>query len=78
MALEDAVVLAEALTRAATVGEALWSYESRRRPRTKWVLDRTRDRDRTRDVSPALRDPLLRDRGERIFREHYRLLVDPA
>jgi 2-polyprenyl-6-methoxyphenol hydroxylase-like FAD-dependent oxidoreductase len=78
MALEDAVVLAEALTRAATVGEALRSYESRRRPRTKWVLDRTRDRDRTRDVSPALRDPLLRDRGERIFREHYRLLVDPA
>lgn len=78
MALEDAVVLAAVLKRAATVPAALRSYESRRRPRTTWVLDRTRDRDRTRDVSPALRDPLLRDRGERIFREHYRLLVDPA
>ena len=34
--------------------------------------------DRTRDVAPPLRDPLLRGRGDRIFREHYRLLVDPA
>jgi 2-polyprenyl-6-methoxyphenol hydroxylase-like FAD-dependent oxidoreductase len=78
MALEDAVVLADALATAPSVTRALRGYESRRRPRTTWVLDRTRDRDRTRDVSPALRDPLLRDRGERIFREHYRLLVDPA
>ncbi|GAA1893033.1 FAD-dependent monooxygenase [Asanoa iriomotensis] len=78
MAFEDAVVLAEALTEATSVPEALRRYESRRRPRTKWVLDRTRDRDRTRDVAPALRDPLLRGRGDRIFRDHYRLLVDPA
>jgi 2-polyprenyl-6-methoxyphenol hydroxylase-like FAD-dependent oxidoreductase len=78
MALEDAVVLAQAMVRADSVRDALRSYENRRRPRTKWVLDRTRDRDRTRDVPPALRDPLLRGRGERIFREHYRLLVDPA
>ncbi|MEV0717298.1 FAD-dependent monooxygenase [Asanoa sp. NPDC050611] len=78
MAFEDAVVLAEALTAAGSVSDALRRYESRRRPRTKWVLDRTRDRDRTRDVEPALRDPLLRGRGDRIFREHYRLLVDPA
>ncbi len=78
MALEDAVVLADSLTDAGSVPEALSRYESRRRPRTKWVLDRTRDRDRTRDVAPALRDPLLRGRGDRIFREHYRLLVDPV
>ncbi|WP_329111124.1 FAD-dependent monooxygenase [Micromonospora sp. NBC_01699] len=78
MALEDALVLARALVAADTVGEALDRYESRRRPRTKWVLDRTRDRDRTRDVPPPLRDPLLRGRGARIFAEHYRLLLDPA
>jgi 2-polyprenyl-6-methoxyphenol hydroxylase-like FAD-dependent oxidoreductase len=78
MAVEDAVVLAAALRRGGTVPEALAAYESRRRPRTKWVLDRTRDRDRTRDVSPDLRDPLLRGRGGRIFQEHYRLLVDPV
>jgi len=78
MAFEDGLVLAETLVGATTVPDALRRYESRRRPRAKWVLDRTRDRDRTRDVAPALRDPLLRGRGDRIFREHYRLLVDPA
>lgn len=85
MAVEDAVVLAEELSRAGDgagrigdIDEALIRYEFRRRPRTKWVLDRTRDRDRTRDVPPPLRDPVLRGRGGRIFQEHYRLLVDPA
>ncbi|WP_410809545.1 FAD-dependent monooxygenase [Micromonospora sp. 067-2] len=77
MALEDAVVLAESLRAAGTVEAALVAYESRRRPRTRWVADRTRDRNRTRDVPPALRDPLLRGRGGRIFGEHYRLLVGP-
>lgn len=78
MAVEDAVVLAEELRRSDDLDEALIRYENRRRPRTKWVLDRTRDRDRTRDVPPPLRDPVLRGRGGRIFQEHYRLLVDPA
>ncbi|PMR60968.1 FAD-binding monooxygenase [Verrucosispora sp. ts21] len=77
MALEDAVVLAESLHAANSVEAALTAYESRRRPRTRWVRDRTRDRNRTRDVPPALRDPLLRGRGDRIFGEHYRLLLGP-
>lgn len=77
MALEDAVVLAESLRAAGSVEAALVAYESRRRPRTRWVRDRTRDRNRTRDVPPALRDPLLRGRGGRIFGEHYRLLLGP-
>ncbi|WP_433531720.1 FAD-dependent monooxygenase [Micromonospora sp. CA-263727] len=77
MALEDAVVLAESLHAASSVEAALTAYESRRRPRTRWVRDRTRDRNRTRDVPPALRDPLLRGRGDRIFGEHYRLLLGP-
>ncbi|MET8230306.1 FAD-dependent monooxygenase [Micromonospora sp. NPDC005298] len=77
MALEDAVVLAESLRAAGGVDAALVAYESRRRPRTRWVRDRTRDRNRTRDVPPALRDPLLRGRGGRIFGEHYRLLLGP-
>ena len=64
--------------RAGSVEAALVAYESRRRPRTRWVRDRTRDRNRTRDVPPALRDPLLRGRGGRIFGEHYRLLRRPA
>ncbi|MDQ7904746.1 FAD-dependent monooxygenase [Phytohabitans sp. ZYX-F-186] len=77
MALEDAVVLADSLRRAGSVTEALSAYERRRRPRTRWVLERTRDRDRLRDMSPSLRDPLLRRRGGAIFADHYRGLVAP-
>ncbi|BCB79673.1 FAD-dependent monooxygenase [Phytohabitans flavus] len=77
MALEDAVVLADSVRRAATVAEALGEYERRRRPRTRWVLERTHDRDRLRDVAPALRDPLLRRRGSTIFADHYKELVGP-
>ena len=78
MAFEDALVLAEMLRTRETVAEALAGYESRRRPRTQWVLERTRDRDRTRNVPPSLRDPLLRAKGSRIFQEHHRLLVEPV
>jgi 2-polyprenyl-6-methoxyphenol hydroxylase-like FAD-dependent oxidoreductase len=77
MAMEDAVVLADSLRRSATVAEGLSDYERRRRPRTRWVLERTHDRDRLRDVAPALRDPLLRRRGEHIFADHYKGLVAP-
>jgi FAD-dependent urate hydroxylase len=77
MALEDAVVLADSLRRSATVTEAFGEFERRRRPRTRWVLERTRDRDRLRDVAPSLRDPLLRRRGGSIFADHYKELVEP-
>ena len=78
MALEDAVVLGRVAARPPTASRRRCvAYESRRRPRTRWVRDRTRDRNRTRDVPPALRDPLLRGRGDRIFGEHYRLLLGP-
>jgi len=79
MSFEDAVVLADELKRAdGDVPAALKAYEMRRRPRCGAVRDRTRERDRTRDVPPALRDPMLRRRGLRIFAEHYRPLVPPA
>jgi FAD-dependent urate hydroxylase len=79
MSFEDAVVLAEELKRAeGDVGKALPAYEERRRPRCGAVRERTRERDRTRDVPPALRDPMLRRRGLRIFADHYRPLVAPA
>ncbi|MEJ3747252.1 FAD-dependent monooxygenase [Actinomycetes bacterium KLBMP 9797] len=75
MAFEDAVVLAAELRRAGDVPDALSGYERRRRPRTQWVLDRTRDRDKLGDVPSALRDPLLRRRGRRLLADHYRDLV---
>jgi FAD-dependent urate hydroxylase len=77
MSFEDAVVLGEVLRSAPDVDTALKTYEERRRPRTGWVRERTRERDRTRDVPPALRDPMLRRRGTRIFGDHYRGLVEP-
>jgi FAD-dependent urate hydroxylase len=77
MAFEDAVVLGESLRGADDVPTALKAYEDRRRPRADWVRERTRERDRARDVPPALRDPLLRRRGERILGDHCRGLVDP-
>jgi FAD-dependent urate hydroxylase len=78
MSFEDAVVLGEELRAAGgDVPAALRAYEDRRRPRCGAVRDRTRERDRTRDVPPALRDPMLRRRGLRIFAEQYRALVPP-
>ncbi|MFI5936789.1 FAD-dependent monooxygenase [Actinoplanes sp. NPDC051494] len=78
MALEDAVVLGEVLKRAdGDVRVALDAYEDRRRQRCDLVRERTHERDGTRDVAPALRDPMLRRRGQRIFTDHYRALVEP-
>jgi len=71
-------VLGEVLRSSPTdIPAALAAYEDRRRPRCGQVRDRTRERDRTRDVPPALRDPMLRRRGQRIFTEQYRELVAP-
>ena len=71
MALEDAIVLSECLAAAANIHEALAAYERRRRPRTDWVLRQTHRRDRTRTLPPAVRNPLLRQFGQRIFHANY-------
>jgi 2-polyprenyl-6-methoxyphenol hydroxylase-like FAD-dependent oxidoreductase len=77
MAFEDAVVLASELRSASTVEDALAAYEHRRRPRTRWALDRARDRDQLGDVPAATRYPLLRERGQQILADHYRGLLEP-
>jgi 2-polyprenyl-6-methoxyphenol hydroxylase-like FAD-dependent oxidoreductase len=77
MALEDALVLAECLTAAATISEAVAVYEHRRRPRTDWVLRQTHRRDRTRTLPPAVRNPVLKGFGPHIFRANYRPLREP-
>ncbi|MFC0508664.1 FAD-dependent monooxygenase [Micromonospora costi] len=71
MALEDAIVLADALTTAGTVAEALRAYEARRRPRTDWVLGQTHRRDRAAGLAPVLRDAVMRHLGEKMFRANY-------
>ena len=78
MSFEDAVVLGEVLRAApGDIPAALRAFEQRRRPRCGHVRDRTRERDRTRDVPPTLRDPMLRRRGRRIFSDQYRGLAEP-
>lgn len=78
MALEDAVVLGEVLKATPhDVPAALRAYEQRRRDRCTQVRQGTRERDETRDVAPAERDPMLRRRGQRIFTDQYRGLVEP-
>ncbi|MFI7605355.1 FAD-dependent monooxygenase [Micromonospora sp. NPDC049366] len=71
MALEDAVVLAESLTAAGSVGEALRAYETRRRPRTDWVLAQTHRRDKALGLPAVLRDTVMRRLGEKMFRSNY-------
>jgi FAD-dependent urate hydroxylase len=78
MALEDAIVLAESLTAAASVPDAHAAYEHRRRPRTDWVLRQTHRRDRTRSLLPAARNLLLKQFGQRVFHTNYRPLRLPA
>jgi FAD-dependent urate hydroxylase len=78
MALEDAVVLGEVLKATPhDVPAALRAFEQRRRERCAQVREHTRERDQTRDVPPAERDPMLRRRGQRIFADQYRGLVEP-
>jgi FAD-dependent urate hydroxylase len=78
MAFEDAVVLGEVLkTTPDDISAALAAYEARRRPRCEQVREQTHERDRTRDVPPVLRDPMLRRRGQRIFTDQYRGLLAP-
>ena len=78
MALEDALVLAESLDAADSIPQALAAHERRRRPRTAWVLRQTRRRDRTRTLSPALRNLVLKRFGRHIFHANYRPLREPA
>lgn len=76
MSFEDGFVLGQELRAAeGNIAGALAAFERRRRPRCAEVRERTRERDRTRDVPPTLRDPMLRRRGLRLFTDHYRELV---
>ena len=79
MSFEDGWVLGQELRDAGDdIQGALQAWEQRRRPRCAEVRERTRERDRMRDVPPALRDPMLRRRGAGIFTDHYRALVSPV
>jgi FAD-dependent urate hydroxylase len=76
MALEDALILAECLTAEHGLPAALAAFQARRRPRTTWVQAQTHRRDRTRNLSPAIRNFVLRHWGRAITYANYRPLLD--
>jgi FAD-dependent urate hydroxylase len=71
MALEDAIVLADTVA----AGRPLGEFETRRRPRVGFVQTQTRRRDRTRNLTPVVRNGMLRLVGRRIFRGNYKALL---
>ena len=77
MAIEDALVLAEALTTEPDVVTALASFTRRRAGRVRWVQDKTHARDRLRYLPAGPRGAIMRLVGRRTFRAHYRPLLDP-
>jgi FAD-dependent urate hydroxylase len=76
MALEDGLVLAESLASGGGIAQTAARFQARRRPRTRWVLEQTHRRDRTRSLPPALRNFVLRRWGRNIFHANYRPLLD--
>jgi FAD-dependent urate hydroxylase len=78
MALEDALILADCMRRLETIPAALSAFETRRRPRTDWVLTQTHRRDHTRYLPTVIRNTVLRAFGRRIFSSNYRPLLAEA
>ena len=80
LAIEDALVLAQVLSEAASpadVPAALGTFEDRRAERVAWVQRTTHRRDRLRYAPPLVRRVTMRVAGRRIFDSHYRPLLAP-
>ncbi|MBU6484440.1 MAG: FAD-dependent monooxygenase [Betaproteobacteria bacterium] len=76
MAMEDACVLAEEMSGAATVESALASYVSRRAPRVKWVQHQSMKLAENLTAGPsAVRNAALREHGNEAMRARFGPLV---
>jgi FAD-dependent urate hydroxylase len=76
LAVEDALVLADELTRADTLPAALHAHTRRRRPRVDWVHEHSRRAAAAWMLPAAARDAALRVHGDRLLQERYRPLRD--
>jgi 2-polyprenyl-6-methoxyphenol hydroxylase-like FAD-dependent oxidoreductase len=76
MALEDALVLTEILSKHGFRKEALSAFSERRWPRIRWVRQRTHRRDRIRALPVALRNLALRFAGNALYHRDYRPLLE--
>jgi 2-polyprenyl-6-methoxyphenol hydroxylase-like FAD-dependent oxidoreductase len=77
LAVEDALVLAGLLAQSGAGPEVGAEFIRRRAPRVNWVQAQTHRRDRTRDLSPMLRDAVIRLFGRRLYRSNYQPLLAP-
>jgi len=76
MAMEDALVLAEALA-TSDITDALATYMRRRKPRVDWVQKQCAARDKMRRLPSWLRVPLLKLAGNVLYRRSYKSLTEP-
>jgi 2-polyprenyl-6-methoxyphenol hydroxylase-like FAD-dependent oxidoreductase len=76
LAVEDALVLTETLS-SLPISEALAAYEERRAPRIAWVRAQSDRRDRTRGLTPAVRDRVVRLTGRRMVAGQRAMLAMP-
>jgi FAD-dependent urate hydroxylase len=77
LAIEDALVLAELLSSSENIENALDAYARRRRPRVDWVQSQSRVLGQSLLLPPELRNGVLLERGERMFKERYAPLTPP-
>ncbi len=76
MALEDALVLAEALAETASVPAALDAFSARRLARVQWVQNQSRKRDKVRTLPGFVRDPVLFRFGTPLYAKAFTPLID--
>lgn len=77
MAFEDALVLAEIVSRAGAASEVVPEFVRRRSARVGRVRQQTDRRDRLRNLPPIVRDRLLGLMFSRLYRGNYRPLLTP-
>ncbi|WP_313054699.1 FAD-dependent monooxygenase [Pseudomonas lopnurensis] len=78
MAIEDALVLAEAIAAIPDPDAALASYTARRRHRVDWVQKQCVARDKMRALPTPARNVILRLLGNRLYKRSYAPLVAPT
>jgi 2-polyprenyl-6-methoxyphenol hydroxylase-like FAD-dependent oxidoreductase len=77
MAMEDALVLAEELSRRGSIGKAFGAYVERRKPRTDWVQKQCRVRDKMRALPASPRAAILKLFGTLLYRRSFAPLLNP-
>lgn len=77
MAIEDAVVLAECISRAQPMHRALSEFRELRKHRVEWVQKQSRARDKLRTAPDIVRNTILRTIGSKLYRRSYGSLLEP-